>query len=70
MATKLFDKTIAGTAEQAAEFSHLLGDTGAEVLSFPTIQIAPPSSWTAADKAIRNEEKSVAVAPSALVSDV
>ncbi len=41
----LFGRKIVITraAEQAAEFSHLLGETGAEVLAFPTIQIAPPA---------------------------
>ena len=44
---------ITRAAEQAPEFTQLLADTGAEVISFPTIQIAPPPTWTLADKAIR-----------------
>ncbi len=52
----LFGKRIVITraAEQAAEFTRLLEDSGAEVLSFPTIQIVPPKSWGPADRAIRN----------------
>ncbi len=50
----LFGRKIVITraAEQAAEFTSLLENTGAEVLSYPTIQIAPPTSWEAADKAM------------------
>ena len=51
----LFGKKIVITraADQAPEFSRLLTDKGAEVLSFPTIQIAPPKSWTSVDQALR-----------------
>lgn len=50
----LFGKKVVVTraAGQAAEFTSLLCETGAEVLPFPTIQIAPPRSWEAADRAI------------------
>src|SRR5258706_3946431 len=43
---------ITRAAEQAAEFFQILAETGAEVISFPTIQIAPPTSWEAVDHAI------------------
>ena len=51
----LFGRKIVITraAEQAAEFTQLLADAGAEVISFPTIQIAPPKTWQSADRAIR-----------------
>jgi uroporphyrinogen III methyltransferase / synthase len=50
----LFGKTIVITRalDQAAEFAHLLEEEGAEVLSFPTIQIRPPKTWQPLDKAI------------------
>jgi len=50
----LFGKKIVITraADQAPEFSRILEETGAEVISFPTIQIAPPTSWGAVDRAI------------------
>ncbi len=52
----LFGKTIVITRalEQAPEFARLLEDHGAEVLSFPTIQILPPETWDPVDKAIKN----------------
>lgn len=52
----LFGKKIVITraAEQAPEFIPLLTDTGAEVISFPTIQIASPKSWDTADQAIHD----------------
>ncbi len=51
----LFGKAIVITraAEQASEFIQLLSETGAEVISFPTIQIAPPRTWETVDEAIR-----------------
>ncbi len=51
----LFGKKIVITraAEQAPEFTRLLEETGAEVISFPTIQIVPPKSWDPVDRAIR-----------------
>ncbi len=52
----LFGKKIVITraAEQAQEFAWLLEEAGAEVFSFPTIQIVPPPSWESVDAAIRN----------------
>ena len=37
---------------QIEEFSTLLKDYGAEVIPFPTIEIAPPGDWGSLDKAI------------------
>ena len=37
---------------QAEEFASLLEDYGAEVVAFPTIEIAPPEDWQPLDKAI------------------
>lgn len=50
----LAGKTILVTraANQASEFSELLQQQGAEVLEMPTLEIVPPSSWQALDKAI------------------
>jgi uroporphyrinogen III methyltransferase/synthase len=45
---------ITRAAGQAPEFSRILSETGAEVLSLPTIQIVPPRTWGAVDKAIRD----------------
>lgn len=39
--------------EQASEFSDLLEGSGAEVIEFPTIEIAPPRSWRELDNAIK-----------------
>ncbi len=52
----LFGKTVVITraAEQAPEFSRLLEETGAQVLSFPAIQILPPKTWTDVDAAIND----------------
>jgi uroporphyrinogen III methyltransferase/synthase len=51
----LNEKTIVITraAEQAPEFARLLEDQGAEVLSFPVIQILPPKDWRPLDRALR-----------------
>ena len=38
--------------EQASELKRLLEDAGAQVLQFPTIEIAPPPSWESLDRAI------------------
>ncbi|HEX8618950.1 MAG TPA: uroporphyrinogen-III C-methyltransferase, partial [Thermoanaerobaculia bacterium] len=38
--------------EQASELKRLLEDSGAQVLQFPTIEIAPPESFAALDRAI------------------
>jgi uroporphyrinogen III methyltransferase/synthase len=43
---------ITRTLEQAPEFARLLEASGAEVLSFPTIQILPPADWVATDRAL------------------
>jgi len=50
----LFGKRIIVTRakEQAPEFMELLSSYGAEAISFPTLQIAPPPSWTELDAAI------------------
>jgi uroporphyrinogen III methyltransferase/synthase len=50
----LFGKRIVVTRarEQASELKRLLEDAGAEVLQFPTIEIAPPQSWETLDRAI------------------
>jgi len=50
----LFGKTVVITRalDQAPEFARLLEEQGAEVVSFPTIQILPPRSWDPLDKAI------------------
>lgn len=50
----LFGKRVVVTRarEQASELKRLLEDSGAEVLQFPTIEIAPPSSFEALDRAI------------------
>jgi uroporphyrinogen III methyltransferase/synthase len=55
----LFGKTVLVTRpqEQAQEFSRLLTDRGANVVSFPTIQIVPPQSWEQCDKAINDLER-------------
>jgi uroporphyrinogen III methyltransferase/synthase len=37
---------------QVAHFRELLSEAGAEVVEFPTLEIRPPSSWGAADRAI------------------
>jgi len=52
----LAGKTIVITraSHQAAEFSRLLTDLGAQVIEFPTIEIVPPDSWEPLDEAIDN----------------
>jgi uroporphyrinogen III methyltransferase/synthase len=51
----LFGKRIVVTRarEQASELKRLLEDSGANVLQFPTIEIAPPTSFDSLDAAIR-----------------
>jgi uroporphyrinogen III methyltransferase/synthase len=44
---------ITRAKEQAEEFAHALGQAGATVAYFPTIEIAPPDSWAECDRAIR-----------------
>ncbi|HYK04952.1 MAG TPA: uroporphyrinogen-III C-methyltransferase [Thermoanaerobaculia bacterium] len=50
----LFGKRVIVTRarEQASELKRLLEDSGAQVLQFPTIEIAPPESFDALDRAI------------------
>jgi uroporphyrinogen III methyltransferase/synthase len=42
---------------QAADFVDLLGDAGADVIAFPTIEIVPPESWQPLDDAIGRVEE-------------
>lgn len=51
---KLTGKTILVTrsTEQSGEFSDRLQKAGATVLSFPALEIGPPSSWQALDESI------------------
>jgi len=55
----LFGKTVIVTRpkSQAPEFTKLLEEQGAYVITFPTIEIAPPSSHKALDKAINSIEQ-------------
>ncbi|MFH1624064.1 MAG: uroporphyrinogen-III C-methyltransferase [Pseudomonadota bacterium] len=55
----LFGKRILVTRarEQASEFSNLLREYGAEPIEFPTIDIGPPDSFDALDRAIENLER-------------
>jgi uroporphyrinogen III methyltransferase/synthase len=50
----LFGKRVVVTRarEQASELKRLLEDAGAQVLQFPTIQIAPPESYDSLDRII------------------
>ena len=52
----LFGKRIVVTRarEQASELKRLLEESGAQVLQFPTIEIAPPESWESLDRAIQS----------------
>ena len=43
---------ITRAREQSGNFATLLKKLGAEVIEFPTIQIVPPTSWKALDRAI------------------
>jgi uroporphyrinogen-III synthase len=43
---------VTRTAEQAAEFIKLLEQLGATTILFPTIEIVPPRSWEACDRAV------------------
>ncbi len=54
----LFGKTVIVTRpkEQSHEFIRLLEDRGASVIPFPTIEIVPPRSYKALDRAINNLE--------------
>ena len=50
----LFGKRVVVTRarEQASELKRLLEDSGAQVLQFPTIEIAPPASFESLDRVI------------------
>jgi len=50
----LFGKRVVVTRarEQASQLKRLLEEAGADVLQFPTIEIAPPESWASLDRAI------------------
>ncbi|HEX6085641.1 MAG TPA: uroporphyrinogen-III C-methyltransferase [Thermoanaerobaculia bacterium] len=52
----LYGKCVVVTRarEQASELKRLLEDAGAQVLQFPTIEIAPPASWESLDRAIES----------------
>jgi uroporphyrinogen III methyltransferase/synthase len=47
---------VTRAARQAASLIQLLEAQGAEVIAFPTIEIAPPESWDAADDALARLE--------------
>ncbi|MEW6616559.1 MAG: uroporphyrinogen-III C-methyltransferase [Thermodesulfobacteriota bacterium] len=55
----LFGRRIIVTRarSQASEFSNLLREYGAEPIEFPTIDVKPPRSFDALDKAIENLER-------------
>lgn len=55
----LFGKRIIVTRakEQAPEFMTLLSSYGAEAISFPTLEIAPPPSWAEMDAALERIER-------------
>ena len=50
----LYGKRVVVTRarEQASELKRLLEESGAQVLQFPTIEIAPPQSWESLDRVI------------------
>ena len=50
----LFGKRIVVTRarEQASELKRLFEESGATVIQFPTIEIAPPESWDSLDRAV------------------
>jgi uroporphyrinogen III methyltransferase/synthase len=51
----LFGKRVVVTRarEQASELKRLLEEAGAQVVQFPTIEIAPPASWDSLDRVIQ-----------------
>ena len=55
----LFGKKILVTraAKQSSQIVEHLSDLGAQVIEFPTIEIAEPKSWTNVDRAIKNFNK-------------
>ncbi len=52
----LFGKRVVVTRarEQASELKRLMEESGAQVLQFPTIEIAPPDSWDSLDTVVSN----------------
>ena len=50
----LYGKRVVVTRarEQASELKRMLEESGAQVLQFPTIEIAPPESWESLDRVI------------------
>jgi uroporphyrinogen III methyltransferase/synthase len=52
----LFGKRVVVTRarEQASELKRLFEDSGAQVLQFPTIEIAPPVSWDSLDRVVES----------------
>lgn len=55
----LFGRRIVVTRarEQASGFMSRLSELGAECIQFPTIEVVPPASWGALDRAIRGLER-------------
>jgi uroporphyrinogen III methyltransferase/synthase len=53
----LFGKRVVVTRarEQASELKRMLEESGAQVLQFPTIEIAPPESWESLDRVIASK---------------
>jgi uroporphyrinogen III methyltransferase/synthase len=53
----LFGKRVVVTRarEQASELKRMLEESGAQVVQFPTIEIAPPASWDSLDRAITSK---------------
>jgi uroporphyrinogen III methyltransferase/synthase len=53
----LYGKRVVVTRarEQASELKRMLEDSGAQVLQFPTIEIAPPESWESLDRVIASK---------------
>ena len=55
----LINKTIVitRTVEQSKESSEMFKQLGANVITFPTLDIVPPSSWKEFDKIVRSKDK-------------
>jgi uroporphyrinogen-III synthase len=55
----LINKTIVitRTVEQSKESSEIFKELGANVITFPTLDIVPPSSWNEFDKIVRGRTK-------------
>jgi uroporphyrinogen-III synthase len=47
---------VTRSSQQASEFSKLLQEAGAVVVEMPTLEISPPSTWDAFDRAIAELE--------------